>query len=286
MLRLQALVLILLAATHALAAVARSSFGCATPPPTSQNLDMSRVLAAKEKASRIDFNSKTVFSPKIIIKFYLHVVASSTKPADGYINNQMLGKQVDVLKADFAPMNIEFKLVNISRTVNPRWARDGDEMGMKKALRKGLYHDLNIYILPKLTMDSLGYATFPTIVAPRGSAAFIRDGVNVNTQTLPGGSYTRFNLGRTLTHEVGHWLGLYHTFEGGCSDVGDMVSDTPAQASYSSGCPKGRDSCPKMAGKDPINNYMDYSDDACYTGFSTGQRVRMAGFWHNWRLKS
>ncbi|KAF9565037.1 hypothetical protein CPC08DRAFT_630389, partial [Agrocybe pediades] len=78
-----------------------------------------------------------------------------------------------------------------------------------------------------------------------------------------------------LTHEVGHWLGLFHTFEGECYDeVGDNIADTLPQAFRSDGCPKGRDKCPGDT-QDLINNFMDYSYDSCMDSFTKGQAVRM-----------
>ncbi|KFZ19286.1 hypothetical protein V501_00725 [Pseudogymnoascus sp. VKM F-4519 (FW-2642)] len=93
--------------------------------------------------------------------------------------------------------------------------------------------------------------------------------------TMPGGSNPSYNKGITLVHEVGHWLGLYNTFEGGCKAPGDYVNDTPFQLTASVGCPIGIDTCPQD-GADPVENYMDTSDDACRNHFTPGQAKRIA----------
>src|SRR3954465_16029046 len=96
--------------------------------------------------------------------------------------------------------------------------------------------------------------------------------------TSPG----RYDEGKTVTHEAGHWLNLEHTFFGGCNAKGDFVDDTPAQRGPSSGCPVGADTC-REAGVDPIHNYMDYSYDSCYWEFTPGQTQRMRAAWLLWR---
>ena len=161
----------------------------------------------------------------------------------------------------FSNYDIKMHLAGTSRTVNPKWADDGDEMGMKLALRQGRYSDLNMYYLDDLS--AYGYCYYPGS-SRTNSTGFWRDGCTVMATTVPGGSEEPYNEGMTSVHEAGHWFGLIHTFgetENGCDGPGDEIHDTPAQKTESRGCPVGRDSCPGKPGLDPIHNYMDYSDE-------------------------
>lgn len=188
----------------------------------------------------------------------------------------MLSDQIDVLNAAYNPHDIAFTLADTDRTVNAEWANDeaGAELTMKRALRKGDYRSLNIYVMNALVDDAFGYCYLPAagVAEATSSSAYMLDGCSLEADTLPGGAMTGYNLGQTCTHEVGHWFGLYHTFEGDdCSGTGDLIADTPASASMTEGCPVGRNSCPDQDGEDPIHNYMDYSSDACYEEFTAGQ---------------
>ncbi|KAI0110545.1 metalloprotease [Hypoxylon sp. NC0597] len=252
---------------------------CGTPEPTEQQMAASQAMLAREREMRAKGEFRTLRS--ISVNLYFHVVASGNSVDDGYLTQQMVDDQLDVMNADYGPHGITFNLVSTDWTVNSNWAADGDELGMKRALRKGTYSDLNVYLLGNLGGGLLGYCYFPDDVS-QGSTEFYLDGCTVLAASVPGGSAAPYNLGGTVVHEVGHWMNLYHTFQGGCRDPGDSIDDTPAQASASSGCPVGRDSCP-AAGLDPIHNYMDYSDDACYEEFTPDQEDRMYSAWSTYR---
>lgn len=165
-----------------------------------------------------------------------------------------------------------FVLAGVTRTTNSSWFNmcmgSTAETNAKSALHVGNARTLNIYSAGACGL--LGWATFPQNYASAPS----KDGVVVHYGSVPGGSAAPYNLGDTATHEVGHWLGLYHTFQGACTTKNDLVADTAAEQSAAFGCPVGRNTC-SAAGVDPITNFMDYTDDSCMFQFTAGQSARM-----------
>jgi hypothetical protein len=208
------------------------------------------------------------------VPVYVHVMAGAN--GEGNVTASQISRQITVLNTDFAGgestaaanTGFTFTLAGTDRFFNNTWHQDRQSTTYRAQTRKGGANALNIWIVD---FADLGIATFPWDYASNPSI----DGIRVDFASLPGGSATNFNRGKTATHEAGHWFGLYHTFQGGCTRVNDEVSDTAAQSSPTSGCPIGRDSC-SLPGLDPIRNYMDYSFDTCYRMFTSGQSARMS----------
>lgn len=207
------------------------------------------------------------------INVYFHVISQGPGVANGNVTDQMIQDQIAVLNAAFANSGFSFVLANTNRVTNAALFNlkmgSKTERQMKEALHQGDADDLNIYTCNP-GGGILGWATFPWDYA-RNPA---QDGVVLRFSTLPGAGAAPYNLGDTGTHEVGHWMGLHHTFQGGCSSTGDYVADTASERSAALGCPEDRDTC-AGSGLDPIKNFMDYTDDSCMDRFSAGQDARM-----------
>jgi len=237
---------------------------CGTKDPTQQELsEVSKIIKTWKQDSKRISNLSPV-SSTISVRTYFHIIQSNTVVR---VTDNQIQQQVNVLNTAFASLGVSFVNQGIARIINSKWysnsinkngIQTNNGMAMKKALRKGDSSTLNVYLV-NLCCGFLGYATFPW----RYSSASLDDGVVILDQSVPGGTAQYFNLGMTLVHEVGHWLGLYHTFQGGCTGTGDSIDDTPAEATPASGCPVGRDTCPFSPGLDPITNYMDYTFDSC-----------------------
>lgn len=133
---------------------------------------------------------------------------------------------------------------------------------------------LNMYIVKTISGNVGGYSSFP--YAPPDE-----DGLVVRHNLFGDNGTAAASGGRTATHEVGHWFGLYHTFNGGCGQDtcadGDLVCDTPPVADPNYSCNLSANSCgndnPNLP--DQVRNYMDYTPDACKNIFTEGQKSRI-----------
>lgn len=241
-----------------------------------------------------------------IIPIWFHIV-SSTAASDPsnvkYVSETMWRDQYSYIIKQYSNSSIFFDWQGITRTTDDTWATGSDDVGMKTALRQGTYGTLNVYFQSDLQSASLYFTSAPLlgvcslpssgITSSTPKSSYITDGCNILSGTMPGGVESGYNLGGTAVHEIGHWNGLLHTFEDyscATNDKGDYIPDTPQESTSTKGCPEGKDSCftgynpddptavhtvSGYAGPDPIHNFMDYSTDACYQGFTSGQAARM-----------
>jgi hypothetical protein len=230
----------------------------------------------------------------VTVRTVFHVISATKLTATQKQRRQnQIAAQVQVLNNAYAGTgaaapspNSPFRFVRTSTTftVNAAWSRmqpgTAAETDAKRALHVGGTTTLNVY-LANIGGGLLGWSTFPK--ASWGTGLF-RDGVVLLDESLPGGREAPYNKGDTATHEIGHWLGLFHTFQGGCAGAGDSVADTPYEARPAFQCASaGRDSCTSQPGLDPVHNFMDYSEDFCMDRFSSGQVARMSNSWQQLR---
>jgi hypothetical protein len=222
----------------------------------------------------------------------IKVAVHSIKPrkSGGGIGPKKIRRAIDILNGAYRGAEnrnafntkFRFRLASMDWTVNRNWYHTTDstraERNMKRALHRGGSRMLNLYF-NKPGGGLLGWATFPQWYAHHKKM----DGVVINQDSLWGGPAAPYNKGDTVPHEVGHWLGLYHTFQSGCSVLNDRVTDTPAEQRPEFRCHRGRDTCSGKDGLDPIHNFMDYSADRCMNKFTRGQNERMVLSWRAYR---
>lgn len=232
--------------------------------------------AGKEREVTID---GTLMIPVAFHVISKSVITNGSTSVVGDVSTSKLDAQITILNKAFATSGVQFYRSKVDRTLNNTWFAltmgSSAESAAKKALAVDPLHTLNIYTTG-LSNGQLGFAYYPWSFT---ESSFLH-GLVMHYATLPGGSMSPYNKGDTAVHEIGHYLGLYHTFQGGCAAPGDYVNDTPDEASPAYGNPKVRDTCPSL-GLDPIHNYMDYVDDVCMYEFTAGQRSRMA-----WALRA
>jgi Pregnancy-associated plasma protein-A len=270
----------------------------ATKPASEEEWALSTSILRKWKDKN---QGRRRLQAPIDVPLYIHCISSGP---NGGCPNAAINQQVDVLNAAFSPHFI-FTLISAQSVDRPGYYNCGFqstvEEQLKNEFRQGGPEALNIYFC-NTTMAgqgapwSLGWATAPL---SRASASLKKDGVVLSTETLPGGAAAPYNLGIMAVQQVGHWLGLLNTWQGGCevgytdwfwTSEGDHVYDTEPEASPAFGCPVGRSTClpegvdgldpyGNPVGLDPIHNYMDATDDSCKEEFTPGQFDRMRAIW-------
>lgn len=242
--------------------------------------------------------SETVISEEyepgdvLVIPVVFHLVEQSN--GTGHIPDDAVYSQIEILNEDYGALagtpgqggidsRIRFVLAStdpdgnpttgIERITNDDWFEDdGSATDLKLSVGWDPVHYLNIY-----TNDAAGFLGYAT---PPQYEAGAEDGVVLLYSAVGRNSpFEPYDQGRTATHEVGHYLGLFHTFDSGCGDparpyeTGDLIADTVPESEAQFGCMEGPSAC--GGGDNPIHNYMDYTDDICMTGFTAEQINRM-----------
>jgi len=267
--------------------------------------DLGQLLAqgvGLDAASDCSFSSTTIrpeFNPQngpiYTIPVVFHIV--SRTDGTGTVSDSLINSQLDIMNEDFRALpgslgapgtdtRIQFVFAStdpngnptngINRYTNNAWFTDpgpGAFNDMKDAINWDPTSYFNIY--SNDSAGSLGYATFPQQDAGDPEDGIVLLWSSVGRNAPQGGIY---NQGRTATHEIGHYLGLFHVFQGGCGSAsspystGDLIADTNAQSGQVFNCPGSSNSC---GNSNPVENYMNYTQDTCMDRFTAEQANRM-----------
>lgn len=239
-------------------------------------------------------NPSATYAPTTVLRIPVVVHVIQNTSGTGNLSNALVQSQITVLNEDFRAIastpgaggvdtKIEFFLATtdpngapttgIVHYTNNTWFADAGNYWTTTAWNTARY--LNIYT--NQAGGALGYV--PDLPQGGGVLGTSADRVVIEYRAFgrPGLGGSPYDRGRTASHEVGHYLGLFHTFDSGCGTAscyttGDRICDTTSEANARFGCPVGAVSC---GTPDPIRNYMDYTDDTCMTGFTAEQARRM-----------
>ncbi|KAK4054675.1 hypothetical protein OIO90_003487 [Microbotryomycetes sp. JL221] len=272
------------------------AMGCGSH--TAPDLEVERNIASKigEVQSRLATarTSNTYAVATKNVPVYWHVIRKDTSVSGGNVPDSAITSSINELNTRYSSSGFNFVLQSTDRTTNQNWfdyagPQTSQNTAMKRSLRRGGVESLNIYSVGFTSISQqglLGFAAFPQ----NAPSNLVEDGIVFLHTTVPGGSIgSNYNQGKVLSHEAGHWLGLYHTFQNsvsgasGCVADGDFVSDTNKEADATFGCPASRDSCPNDAGNDNIANIMNYTYDYCKGQVTAGQTARMVALCERYR---
>jgi len=266
---------------------------CRTPRYSPQEIEALTAALPPSDCSFNNTNPVPAYDPTFIydIPVVVHVIRHSNG-STGNISTAMVESQIEILNEDFRALPgtngaggtdtmIQFHLATEDPLGNPTngitYSNNSTWFGDNGSYWNSLAWDTNRYLnIYTNNTNALGYV--PDL--PQGGLA----GSNSDRVVVYYASFGRnssffpYHQGRTTTHEVGHYLGLYHTFDfgcgttSGCYTTGDRICDTNRESDPTFGCPGSATSC---GSSDPYRNYMDYSDDLCMTNFTPEQANRM-----------
>ncbi len=264
--------------------------------------------SAPSDCSASSTNPLPIYDPGLLytIDVVVHVIMN-TSGSQGAISDALVQSQIDILNEDFlalmgtngangTDLQFQFQLAaldpdgdptsGITRSNNDTWFDDNGSYWNALAWDPTRY--LNIYT--NKAGGALGYVPFLPADGGGGPGS-AADRVVILWSTFgrdaPFGP--PYDQGRTVTHELGHYFGLEHTFNGSCANGsspacygnGDLICDTNPEGESTGGCPASKSSC---GSPDPISNYMDYSDDLCMEDFTLEQTRRIRCSRENYRV--